>query len=387
MSVIKVGVVGYGFAAKSFHIPFIVANNDYEVIAILQRAEAPSDASSVPAGSHCKVDFPNIRHYRNGEDFFADPDTQLIVVATHTDTHASYAEQALKAGKHAIVDKPFARSAEEADRVIELANSKGLILTCFQNRRWVRELKSQQDGDFQTLRKLIKEDALGDIKEAEIHYDFESPPWLAGMTKKEYTPGDGMAFGLGTHSIDQAVVLFGRPKSVTGFFRTQRGIESEVEDSFTIVLQYDGAQKDLLVTVKTSVTTPMAQQLKHLVRGTKGSWLKFQLRSTCPQEEQIAEGRKPLEPGFGEEPAELYGTLTTIKEFDGKVQRFDKATNKFVGKYPSIVGRWLGFYENLADVINGKALLRVKATQSRDAIRIIELARESNITGSTVAWK
>ncbi|OLN97563.1 putative oxidoreductase [Colletotrichum chlorophyti] len=379
MPTIKVGVVGYGFAAKNFHIPFIIANNDYELVAILQRAEAPSDPSSAPAGSHCTVDFPNIRHYRTADDFFADRDTQLVVVATHTDTHASFAEKALQAGKHAIVDKPFARSSEEADGVIEIATSKNLILTCFQNRRW--------DGDFQTLRKLIKEDALGDIKEAEIHYDFESPPWLAMMTKKEYTPGDGMAFGLGTHSIDQAVVLFGRPKSVTGFFRVQRGIESEVEDSFTIVLQYDGAQKDLLVTVKTSVTTPMAQQLKQLVRGTKGSWLKFQQRSTCPQEEQIAEGRKPLDPGFGEEPAELHGTLTTCKEFDGSVQKFDEATKKYTGKYPTITGRWLGVYENLADAINGRAELEVKATQSRDAIRIIELARESHETGATVSWK
>lgn len=79
---------------------------------------------------------------------------------------------------------------------------------------------------------------------------------------------------LGTHSLDQALVLFGRPKSVTGFFRVQRDAESEVEDSFTIILQYDGAQKDLLVTVKTSVVTPMAQQLKQLVRGTKGSFVK-----------------------------------------------------------------------------------------------------------------
>lgn len=132
---------------------------------------------------------------------------------------------------------------------------------------------------------------MGDIKEAEIHYDFESPPWLSMMTDKEYTPGSGMAFGLGefwinswlrssanhkagTHSVDQALALFGRPQSVTGFFRTQRDIESEVEDSFTIILQYGGSQKDLLVTVKTSVTTPMAKQLKQLVRGTKGSFIK-----------------------------------------------------------------------------------------------------------------
>lgn len=78
----------------------------------------------------------------------------------------------------------------------------------------------------------------------------------------------------GTHSIDQAYLLFGRPASVTAFFRAQRGVESEVEDSFTVILQYDGEQKDLLVTVKTCVTTPMAKQLKHLIRGTEGSWVK-----------------------------------------------------------------------------------------------------------------
>lgn len=126
--------------------------------------------------------------------------------------------------------------------------------------------------------------------EAELHYDFESPPWLSKLTQKEYTPGSGLCFGLGetltsieftesltfagTHSIDQAYMLFGRPASVTAFFRAQRGIESEVEDSFTVILQYDGDQKDLLVTVKTCVVTPMEKQLKHLIRGTEGSWVK-----------------------------------------------------------------------------------------------------------------
>lgn len=91
----------------------------------------------------------------------------------------------------------------------------------------------------------------------------------------------------GTHSLDQALVLFGRPKSVTGFFRVQRDAESEVEDSFTIILQYDGAQKDLLVTVKTAVVTPMDQQLKQLVRGTKGSFIKvLSLLSPKPDADQ-----------------------------------------------------------------------------------------------------
>ncbi|KAF5002975.1 hypothetical protein FDECE_10449 [Fusarium decemcellulare] len=379
MAPIKVGIVGYGFAAKNFHIPFISANPDYQIHAILQRAEAPADPASAEPGSHCTVDFPGIKHYRTAEDFFADSETAFVVVATHTDTHALFAEKALQSGKHVIVDKPFARSAEEADQVIKLADEKGLILTCFQNRRW--------DGDFQTLRSLVSKKALGKIMEAEIHYDFESPPWLSRMTEKKYTPGAGMAFGLGTHSIDQAVVLFGRPKSVTGFFRAQRGIESEVEDSFTVILQYEGEQKDLLVTVKTSVTTPLAKQLKLLVRGTEGSFIKWQQRSTCPQEEQIAKGIKPLDPDFGKEPEALQGTLTTYKVFDERYQKLDPETNKYTGRYPTITGRWIGIYENVANAINGKAELEVKATQSRDAIRVIELARESHEKGVTIPWR
>ncbi|KAH6688459.1 hypothetical protein F5X68DRAFT_221827 [Plectosphaerella plurivora] len=379
MSPIKVGIVGYGGAAKRFHLPFITAIPDYEIHAIFQRAEAPADPSSAPAGSHCTVDFPKVKHYRVAEEFFADPEIKFVVVATRDDTHAHFAELALQAGKHVIADKPFARSAEEADKVIKLAEEKGLIVTCFQNRRW--------DGDFRTLKKLIDAGALGDIKEAELHYDFENAPWLHLMSAKKWTPGSGMAFGLGTHSVDQALALFGRPKSVTGFFRAQRPIESEVEDSFTIILQYDGAQKDLLVTVKTSVTSPLSQQLKQLVRGTKGSFIKFQQRSTCPQEEQIAEGAKPLDPGFGVESEALRGILTTYEEFDSSVQKLDPETKKYTGRYPTVTGRWMGLYENVADAINGKAELEVKATQSRDGLRVIELARESHNTGATVAWR
>ena len=105
MAPIKVGIVGYGFAAKSFHLPFITAIPDYEVVAILQRAEAPSDPASAPAGSHCTVDYPQIKHYRTSEDFFADPEFTFVVVATHADTHALFCEKALLAGKNGIAPK------------------------------------------------------------------------------------------------------------------------------------------------------------------------------------------------------------------------------------------------------------------------------------------
>ncbi|KAJ1326037.1 scyllo-inositol 2-dehydrogenase (NADP+) [Microdochium nivale] len=376
-SKIKVGIVGYGNSARTFHLPFITAIPDYEVIAILQRAAAPAPGSD-DTPPHCTIDFPGIRHYREPEPFFADAEIDFVVVVTHTNTHPVFAEQALRAGKHVLVDKPFAGTSEQIDKVIKLAEEKGLIATCYQNRRW--------DGGFQTLRSLLSKEALGDVKEADINYDFENPGWLHHLDKAAFSPSAGMAFGLGTHSVDQALTLFGRPESVTGFFRNQRGTDSKNEDSFTIVLQYR-PRSELLVTVKTSIVSPLSKQIKFMVRGTKGSYVKHQQRSTCQQEEDASVRKSPLGPDFAREPAAFDGVLTTVDEFDGSCQTFDAETKKYTGRYPTVTGRWMGLYENVAAAIRGEAELEVKLQQSRDAIRVLELARESSDGGVTVAWK
>lgn len=103
------------------------------------------------------------------------------------------------------------------------------------------------------------------------------PVWMVRNKTIEYTPGEGMTFGLGAHSIDQALVLFGKPASVTAFLRSVRGVESEIDDTFTIILQYSGEKKNLLVTIKTAIVTPMQDQLKTFVRGTEGSFIKVSI--------------------------------------------------------------------------------------------------------------
>lgn len=230
-----------------------------------------------------------------------------------------------------------------------------------------------------TLKHLLSKEALGTITEAEIHYDFENPSWLHHMSAKKYTPGDGMMFGLGSHSFDQALLLFGKPKSVTAFLRDLRGADSEVEDSFTVVLQYEGP---LLVTVKTTIKTCMEEQLHYFVRGTKGSFVKH---GTDAQEPHAISGLASTDPTFGVEPASLHGLLTTYESFD-ESQKFDEERKKYVGRYPTITGRIRGYYEDLAATIRGKGELKVQAQQSRDGIRIMELARESSEKGATVAW-
>lgn len=102
MDPVRVGVIGYGFSAKCFHLPFITSSPECRLYAILQRAEAPKDAKSAEPGSHCTVDHPTAKHYRTADEFFADPQIEVVIVCTKMDTHTSYAVQALESGKHGM---------------------------------------------------------------------------------------------------------------------------------------------------------------------------------------------------------------------------------------------------------------------------------------------
>ncbi|CAK7200170.1 hypothetical protein SEUCBS139899_002861 [Sporothrix eucalyptigena] len=372
---IKVGIIGFGLATNCFHLPFILPNKDLEVYAFLQRA-APSAASSQRYG-HCTEKFPQAKHYQTAEDFFADPAIELVVVAALN--HVAFATQALEAGKHVVVEKPFTATSAEADQLIALAKQKGKILTVFQNRRL--------DSDFRTVRKLLTEKALGDIKEADIHFDPPSAPWVHNWTDKEYTPGKGNVFELGTHTIDQSLVLFGKPAAVTSFFRAHRGGAgegSDIHDSFTLVLEYDGPQKDLLVTVKTSIVSVLKDQLRFAVRGTQGTFLKF---GTCPQEDRaIAAPGQPADDTYGKEDPRIWGTLTTKDAAFDAVQKKDDETGYYIGKYPSLPGNYCAYYDNIVQAIRGTAPLDVDPQTSRDGIRLIELARKSHEAKATVPW-
>jgi predicted dehydrogenase len=98
MAPIKVGIVGYGCSTNVFHLPFILPNPDLEVYAFLQRAAPPSDPAQAPRWGHCTIDFPQAKHYRTADEFYADEQIELVVVCTST--HEEFVEKALLAGKH-----------------------------------------------------------------------------------------------------------------------------------------------------------------------------------------------------------------------------------------------------------------------------------------------
>lgn len=181
-------------------------------------------------------------------------------------------------------------------------------------------------------------------------------------------------YGLGSHTIDQALTLFGTPATVTGFYCALRGVDSPIDDAFTIILQYGGEQKNLLVTVKTSVVTLMREPLKYFVRGYNGTFMKS---GTDPQEEQsIVKGMKATDKGFGVETKDIWGELTTKEKVD-ECQMKDERTGYWIGRVRSEKGEHTRYYRDLVTAIRGGGGFQIKPEQSRDGIRVIELARES----------
>ena len=101
------------------------------------------------------------------QQVFDDPAVDAVVIATPNEQHAPLAIAALAAGKHVLVDKPFALDVAEAETVLAAARNAGRIATVFQNRRF--------DADFLTLQSLLAEGTLGDVAECHAHFDRYRP--------------------------------------------------------------------------------------------------------------------------------------------------------------------------------------------------------------------
>lgn len=230
----------------------------------------------------------------------------------------------------------------------------------------------------QTLQKLHRAKVFGVITEAEIHYDLDLPWWMKGMTDPGWQPGDGMNFGIGCHSLDQALHLFGKPKSVTASYRALRGVKSETEDSFTMTLQY--YDSPLIVHVKTHVASKMRYPIKYFIRGYEGTFVKF---GDDRQEDQINDGMSVTDPRFGVEPEDMWGELTTAtKVYDSQVQ----VGEYWIGKVPSEAKGIKQYYQDVYLAVRGEIEPIVKAETSLWGIGLIELARESATQGTTLAF-
>lgn len=339
MPVIKTAILSFGMSGRVFHAPFIALNPGFELAGIWERTKSES------------LEFyPNIKIYRSLDEILNDESIELVIVNTPTNTHYEYSKKVLLAGKHAVVEKAFTTSIAEAIELEELARSVNKKISVYQNRRW--------DSDFKTVRKIIEEGWLGNIVEAEIHYDRYRVALSAKLHKEIPGPGAGVLNDLGPHLVDQAICLFGMPLAVYADIRITRP-NSLVDDYFELLLNYS----DKVVRLKASclVREPFPS---YIIHGLKGS---FHKSRTDVQETALLANQKPNLPNWGVEPIEERGYLHTEK--DGNIIR---------EKVPTEIGNYGTYYALVEKAIRENKEMPVTAQEGIQVMKIIEAAFKSS---------
>ncbi|GAC1659968.1 MAG: oxidoreductase [Acidobacteriaceae bacterium] len=354
---IGVGVVGYGLGGRVFHAPFVSAVPGLRLDAIM--TSRTTEAAKA---------YPQAKLVRTLEEVLAEPGLELVVISTPNETHFAMAKQCLQAGKHVVIDKPFAATSEEAAELRSLAKSKGVVVVPFHNRRW--------DGDFLTVRKLLAERAVGRLVTFESHFDRFRPMPRENTWKEAGNPANGMLFDLGPHLVDQCLALFGAPESITASVRADRD-QTDIEDAFDITLSYTLGGKRLLAHCRTSYLA-CDNAPRFLLHGTKGS---FRKRGLDPQEPKLVGGAKVPAMGAKElwlqEPEAAWGMLTVAPDPSDPGTLVTRQVKTEPGDYR-------GFYANVRDAILGTAELAVTPEDGYRVIKLLELARESSAKGCTL---
>ena len=338
MQKIKTALLSYGMSGKVFHAPFLNFHPGFELLGSWERSK-----------KLIHQDFPSVKSYSTLEDLLED-DVDLVIVNTPVETHYEYAKQVLLAGKHAIVEKAFTTTVAQAEELAVIAKEKGLKLAVFQNRRW--------DSDFKTVQKIITDNMLGEIVEAEFHFDRYNPILSPKQHKETANSGAGILKDLGPHLIDQALCLFGLPQSVFADIRITRE-HSLVDDYIDILLYYSNFRVRLKAGFFIREAIPA-----FVVHGKKGSFLKPR---GDVQEDELKLGNKPNLETWGTESIEKRGLLHT--EINGEI----------IKEYiPTLQGNYYDFFDGVYHSITNDATEPVTAQEGVHVMQIIEAAIQSS---------
>jgi scyllo-inositol 2-dehydrogenase (NADP+) len=340
----NVGLIGYGIAGQVFHAPMI---NCIEGLRLKKIRETKQDNIQLANKRYTEVEI-----VADSDAIISDNTIDLIVIATPNSSHFNLAKEALLAGKHVVVDKPFTITHQEAQELILLAAEKKKVISVYHNRRF--------DSTSKTVKKVIASGMLGVLVEYEAHYDRFRNYFRPNAWREEDQPGSGIFYDLGAHLIDEALVLFGLPEELTADLRIQRPGGKTI-DNFELVLSYP----NLKVTLKGSMLVREPGPAVSL-NGTNGSFIKYGMDV---QEEALRAGIMPGDiPNWGVEPLSSWGKINT--EHKGL---------HITGNIESEKGDYREYYSNIYEVLSGEEDLIVKPKEAANTIRIIELAMQSSL--------
>ncbi|BDZ31530.1 Gfo/Idh/MocA family oxidoreductase [Lactiplantibacillus sp. WILCCON 0030] len=328
---LTIAYLGNGKSANRYHLPFALKLKDKIKVKTIYSRSGRQDWEPI-AGVHYTTDI---------NDIYDDPEIQLVVVSTPSSTHYKLAKDVLNHGKNALVEKPFTETSAEAKELFALAQKKGLLIQCYQNRRY--------DSDFLTVQKVIESGKLGDLLEVEMSFDYFRPEVPESVT--HFSLDSSYLYGHACHTLDQVISYFGRPDDVHYDVRQLLGA-GRMNDYFDLDLYYGG----LKVSVKSSYFR-IKPRPSFVVYGKKGM---FEKVTTDRQETDLKHFYMPNHADFGIDRPEDYGTLTYMDHDD---QYHEEKVVSEVGDYSRV---YAGLYES---IINGQP----KTVKDEETILQIEL--------------
>jgi predicted dehydrogenase len=347
MTDLRVAIIGYGLAGRVFHAPLIDATPGLRLTSVV--------TGDPQRQAHAAERYPGIRTPASPEELWDLGDHDLVVVATPTESHVPLATAAIDRGIAVVLDKPMAVSAADAEALAAHARDAGVMLTVFQNRRW--------DSDHLTLSRLIKEDRLGHV----IRYESRFERWRPepGGAWRESTPperGGGQLLDLGSHLVDQALVLFGPVTHIYAEIDARRGLPSD-DDAFLALHHAGGTLSHLHMSAVTAAPGPRLRVL-----GMAAAYVAPHLDT---QEDRLRAGSRPdTAESWGAEPQSHWGRLVT-------------------GDYSIPIrserGSWPAFYALLEEALRAGGPPPVDPGDAVTALRVLEAARRAAETGAMVA--
>lgn len=326
---VRIGVVGYGLGGRVFHAPLVASAPNASLVGVVttseeRRAQLADVHPDVPAlaSLHALVEVG----------------AEAVVITSTTGTHAALAHEALDLGLHVVVDKPLAVDAATAASVIEHAESAGLLLSVFQNRRW--------DSDFLTVRRVLAEGTLGEVFRFESRFERWAPGPPRAWWRSELPPseGGGVRLDLGAHLVDQALELFGPVVSVYAEAAIRR-TTGKAEDDLAVSLTH--ANGVLSYLAANTWSGDISRRFR--VLGREGAYV---VGGADSQEDLLREGLTPLSVGdtWGTEPVQAWGHVHRGGERD---------------VVPTERGRWDTYYPAFAAAVRGEGGVPV---DPRDAL-------------------
>ena len=338
-SPIQTAICSFGMSGKVFHAPFVHANKGYNLYGVWERSKKTVNQF-----------YKEAKSFDTLEEMLADENIELVIINTPNATHFDYSKKALLAGKHIIVEKPFVINSNEGEELIALAAQQQKKISVYQNRRY--------DSDFLLLKKVLDEKLLGEIGEAEFHYDRFKKELSPKVHKETPGPGAGLLYDLGPHLIDQALQLFGKPDAIFADNTTIRPI-SKVDDYFEILLYYPGKRVRLHASNQVREAIPA-----FVMHGSEGSLIKSR---ADVQENDLIAGKMPDSSNWGVEPDNEEGFLYLEKD--------NGVTKELITPPP---GNYMGYFDQMYKAIRFNEVVPVTAEDGLEVIKVIEAALKSN---------